>query len=70
MKIHMRCLWRNAPDGEFLSKRRGGGMTSDYEYVIVGSGLAGASAIEGMRERDAQARYLVISTYRIFSQSR
>jgi 3-phenylpropionate/trans-cinnamate dioxygenase ferredoxin reductase component len=31
-----------------------------YGYVIVGAGLAGASAIEGIRERDAESSILMI----------
>ena len=33
----------------------------DYPYVIVGGGLAGASAIEGIRSRDTSGRILLIS---------
>ncbi|MFZ3018128.1 MAG: FAD-dependent oxidoreductase [Gallionella sp.] len=36
-------------------------MTSDYDYVIVGSGLAGASAVEGIRERDATGSILMVA---------
>jgi NADPH-dependent 2,4-dienoyl-CoA reductase/sulfur reductase-like enzyme len=36
-------------------------MTSDYDYVIVGGGLAGASAVEGIRERDATGRILIVA---------
>jgi len=36
-------------------------MTSDYDYVIVGSGLAGASAVEGVRERDATGSILMVA---------
>ncbi|BBI99967.1 N-acylamino acid racemase [Ferrigenium kumadai] len=35
-------------------------MKSDYDYVIVGGGLAGASAVEGIRERDAAGSILLI----------
>ncbi len=31
-----------------------------YDYVIVGAGLAGASAVEGIRERDAQGTILLV----------
>jgi NADPH-dependent 2,4-dienoyl-CoA reductase/sulfur reductase-like enzyme len=31
-----------------------------YDYIIVGGGLAGASAVEGIRERDAQGIILLI----------
>jgi NADPH-dependent 2,4-dienoyl-CoA reductase/sulfur reductase-like enzyme len=31
-----------------------------YDYIIVGGGLAGASAVEGIRERDAQGTILLI----------
>ena len=31
-----------------------------YDYIIVGAGLAGASAIEGIRERDAQGTILLV----------
>jgi 3-phenylpropionate/trans-cinnamate dioxygenase ferredoxin reductase component len=34
---------------------------SSYHYLIVGGGLAGASAIEGIRERDQKGSILVIS---------
>ena len=33
-----------------------------YKYVIVGAGLAGASAIDGIRERDAQGSILLIGS--------
>lgn len=33
----------------------------DYPYIIVGGGLAGASAIEGIRSRDPSGRILLIS---------
>lgn len=33
---------------------------TEYDYVIVGGGLAGASAIEGIRERDARGSVLLI----------
>ncbi|HZW23919.1 MAG TPA: FAD-dependent oxidoreductase [Gallionella sp.] len=36
-------------------------MISDYDYVIVGGGLAGASAVEGIRERDATGSILMVS---------
>jgi 3-phenylpropionate/trans-cinnamate dioxygenase ferredoxin reductase component len=32
----------------------------DFAYIIVGGGLAGASAIEGIRERDAEGAILLI----------
>ncbi|HXU93289.1 MAG TPA: FAD-dependent oxidoreductase [Gallionella sp.] len=35
-------------------------MTSRYDYVIVGGGLAGASAVAGIRERDASGSILLI----------
>ena len=31
-----------------------------YDYIIVGAGLTGASAIEGIRERDAQGTILLV----------
>ena len=31
-----------------------------YDYIIVGAGLTGASAVEGIRERDAQGTILLI----------
>ncbi|MGC1454468.1 MAG: FAD-dependent oxidoreductase, partial [Nitrospirota bacterium] len=31
-----------------------------YKYVIVGGGLAGASAVEGIRERDKEGAILLI----------
>ena len=34
--------------------------TGDYKYVIVGGGLAGASAVEGIRERDKNGSILLI----------
>ena len=33
-----------------------------YRYVIVGGGLAGAAAIEGIRERDAEGRILLLGS--------
>lgn len=36
-------------------------MTPAYEYVIVGGGLAGASAVQGIRERDPDGRILLAS---------
>jgi NADPH-dependent 2,4-dienoyl-CoA reductase/sulfur reductase-like enzyme len=36
-------------------------MESNYRYVIVGGGLAAASAVAGIRERDAQGTILVLS---------
>ena len=36
-------------------------MTLAYEYVIVGGGLAGASAVQGIRERDPNGRILLVS---------
>jgi NADPH-dependent 2,4-dienoyl-CoA reductase/sulfur reductase-like enzyme len=36
-------------------------MDASYPYVIVGGGLAGASAIEGIRERDPNGRILLVS---------
>lgn len=35
-------------------------MTHVYDYVIVGGGLAGASAVEGIRERDAAGNILLV----------
>lgn len=35
-------------------------MADDYTYIIVGGGLAGASAVEGIRERDAAGSILLI----------
>src|SRR5574340_1805103 len=35
-------------------------MTQVYDYVIVGGGLAGASAVEGIRERDAAGSILLV----------
>lgn len=35
-------------------------MTQVYDYVIVGGGLAGASAVEGIRERDAVGSILLV----------
>ncbi len=35
-------------------------MVHDYKYVIVGGGLAGASAVQGIRERDAQGSILLV----------
>jgi len=35
-------------------------MTDTYRYVIIGGGLAGANAIEGIRERDAEGRILLL----------
>ena len=31
-----------------------------YDYIIVGAGLTGASAVEGIRERDAQGTILLV----------
>ncbi len=33
----------------------------NYQYIVVGGGLAGASAVEGIRERDKQGSVLLIS---------
>lgn len=35
-----------------------------YQYIIVGGGLAGASAVEGIRERDKKSTILLISAER------
>lgn len=35
-------------------------MTPDYDYVIVGGGLAGASAVEGVRELDSAGTILLV----------
>ena len=35
-------------------------MAQVYDYVIVGGGLAGASAIEGLRELDVTGNILLI----------
>jgi 3-phenylpropionate/trans-cinnamate dioxygenase ferredoxin reductase component len=35
-------------------------MLSDYSYIIIGAGLSGASAVEGIRERDQQGRILLL----------
>jgi 3-phenylpropionate/trans-cinnamate dioxygenase ferredoxin reductase component len=35
-------------------------MPKSYKYVIVGAGLAGASAVEGIRERDRQGSILLL----------
>jgi NAD(P)H-nitrite reductase large subunit len=35
-------------------------MKNVYDYVIVGGGLAGASAVEGIRERDAAGSILLV----------
>ena len=31
-----------------------------FDYVIVGGGLAGASAVQGIRERDTQGSILLV----------
>jgi 3-phenylpropionate/trans-cinnamate dioxygenase ferredoxin reductase subunit len=36
-------------------------MAQDYKYVIVGGGLAGASAVQGIREVDAEGSILMLS---------
>ena len=36
-------------------------MQSSYDYVLVGGGLAGASAIQGIRERDPKGTVLLLS---------
>ncbi len=45
-------------------------MEHFYEYVIVGGGLAGASAIKGIREQDQQGAILLISSERHFPYDR
>ena len=35
-----------------------------YEYIIVGGGLAGASAVEGIREHDTEGAILLIGAER------
>jgi NADPH-dependent 2,4-dienoyl-CoA reductase/sulfur reductase-like enzyme len=35
-------------------------MGNNYRYVVVGAGLAGVSAVEGIRERDAQGSILLV----------
>jgi 3-phenylpropionate/trans-cinnamate dioxygenase ferredoxin reductase subunit len=35
-------------------------MVQEYKYVIVGGGLAGASAVQGIRERDAEGSILLV----------
>lgn len=40
-------------------------MTEDrYDYVIVGAGLAGASAVEGIRQHDSQGSILLVGAER------
>jgi 3-phenylpropionate/trans-cinnamate dioxygenase ferredoxin reductase subunit len=39
---------------------QGGNMTPVYDYVIVGGGLAGASAVQGIRELDASGKILLV----------
>jgi NADPH-dependent 2,4-dienoyl-CoA reductase/sulfur reductase-like enzyme len=36
-------------------------MSETWDYIIVGGGLAGASAIEGIREKDADGRILMVT---------
>lgn len=36
-------------------------MAQEYQYVIVGGGLAGASAVQGIREVDARGSILLVS---------
>jgi NADPH-dependent 2,4-dienoyl-CoA reductase/sulfur reductase-like enzyme len=33
----------------------------NYKYIIVGGGLAGASAVEGIREKDKDGRILLVA---------
>lgn len=40
--------------------RYGAGAMNEFDYVIVGGGLAGASAIQGIRERDTQGSILLV----------
>jgi NADPH-dependent 2,4-dienoyl-CoA reductase/sulfur reductase-like enzyme len=35
-------------------------MSSAYSYIIIGAGLSGASAVEGIRERDRQGSILLV----------
>ena len=35
-------------------------MDGRYRYVIIGGGLAGASAIKGIRERDMDGRVMLL----------
>jgi 3-phenylpropionate/trans-cinnamate dioxygenase ferredoxin reductase component len=35
-------------------------MLSDHSYIIIGAGLSGASAVEGIRERDQQGSILLL----------
>jgi 3-phenylpropionate/trans-cinnamate dioxygenase ferredoxin reductase component len=35
-------------------------MLSDHSYIIIGTGLSGASAVEGIRERDQQGSILLL----------
>lgn len=45
-----------------LTLREGGAMPrTKFDYVIVGGGLAGISAVEGIRERDKNGTVLVLS---------
>jgi len=36
--------------------------SEDYRYIIVGGGLAGAAAVEGIREIDGEGRILLVSS--------
>ena len=36
-------------------------MQDKYRYVIIGGGLAAASAVAGIRERDTEGTILVVS---------
>lgn len=45
-------------------------MTEAYTYIIVGAGLAGASAIQGIRERDKKGSILLVGTEKYFPYNR
>src|SRR5512143_325543 len=53
---------RSPGTGPFCARRRNPMAEQTFAYVIVGGGLAGASAVEGIRERDTTGAILLIGS--------
>jgi NAD(P)H-nitrite reductase len=52
--------WRDKTIGEYRVSNQGGILVLQYDYVIVGAGMAADAAISGIRRRDPQGSVLVI----------
>jgi 3-phenylpropionate/trans-cinnamate dioxygenase ferredoxin reductase component len=56
----LQSCWGGAQIVAERFKSKVGSMQKSFAYVIVGAGLAGAAAVEGIRERDKQGSILLI----------